>query len=114
MTTKAETNSIEIERTGNTQTGAIFRVWHADRILIDRTDDPEIDACRELLANGITGRLTTYHKGNPTPCLRMDIERGATLRTVDTALDGPRIAKWTPFDASRLRPKSVEVETVGA
>lgn len=100
--------AIEIERTGWQSGGAWYRVWHNGRVLIERCRDPEFDACRVLLAAGVRGRLTTFWKDKPTPCMRIDIERGAGVRIVETAKVGPKLGKWVPFDAIAVFSKGLE------
>ena len=50
-----------------------YSVHHADETLIGATRQPEFDACRALLARGITGRLETWRHDVPYPCMRLDI-----------------------------------------
>ncbi len=92
-------HTIEIELLPRAQTAGNYRyrVWHRGAVLID-SKDPELDACRVLLALGLTGTVTSYAKGGAIPAMVIDIERGAQLRTIDTAKDGPRFARWRPFD----------------
>ena len=91
---------IEIELLPHSPTAAHlrYRVTHLGQVLIASTRDPEYDACRALLALGIAGTMTTFNRGSPTPCMRIDIERGAQMRTNEGTKAGPRLAKWRPFD----------------
>ena len=59
--------------------------------LIESARDPEFEACRALLAKGIKGTLVTYSPGSSVPRMRVDIEKGAKLTTIDNAKEGPRI-----------------------
>ena len=54
-----------------------YRVWHDSDVLIERSHDPEYDACRELLARGVTGTLITKWKGGACDAMHIDIEQGA-------------------------------------
>lgn len=74
-----------------------YRVHHDGRILIEATRQPEFDACRALLALGITGRLETWRRNLPYRCTRLDIERAAKRTVIENANEGPRFAKWAPF-----------------
>lgn len=65
---------IEIEPIGRGK----FCVRHEGEILLAGTHDPEHDACRALLAHGITGTLVTRWRGSRIDSMRMDIARGAT------------------------------------
>ena len=40
---------------------------------------PALDACRALLARGITGRFETWREGVSYACMRGDIEKAAKL-----------------------------------
>jgi hypothetical protein len=87
---------IEIERTRYTSTGARYRVTYLGETLIESTRDPTFEACRALLSRGIVGTLVTYSPGSSAPRLRVDIEEGATLMTIDNANDGPRFGRYRP------------------
>jgi hypothetical protein len=86
---------IEIARTRFTSTGARYRVTYLGETLIESARDPAFEACRALLARGIVGTLVTY-SGSSVPRLRVDIEKGAKLMTVDNAHDGPRFGRYRP------------------
>lgn len=80
-----------------------FRVWHDGRVLIEATRDPEHEACRALLALGLTGQLQTTWCGKKGICAKFDIETAAQFTTSD-ADNGTRTVRWKPFDGpSRLR-----------
>jgi hypothetical protein len=87
---------IEIERTHYRSTGARYRVTYLGATLIESARDPEFEACRALLARGIVGTVVTYSPGSSTPRLRVDIEQGAKLMTIDNANDGPRFGRYRP------------------
>ena len=91
---------VEIQRTHYTSTGARFRVTYLGATLIESAGDPEFEACRALLARGITGTLVTYSPGGSVPRMRVDIEKGAKLTTVESAKDGPRFARYRPHPSS--------------
>jgi hypothetical protein len=87
---------VEIERTRYTSTGARYRVTYLGETLIESTRDPAFEACRALLARGIVGKLVTYSPGSSVPRLRVDIEKGSKLMTIDNANDGPRFGRYRP------------------
>jgi len=87
---------IEIEPTHYRSTGARYRVTYLGETLIESARDPTFEACRALLARGIVGTLVTYSPGSSTPRLRVDIEQGAKLMTIDNANDGPRFGRYRP------------------
>jgi len=74
-----------------------WRVEFESETLIEACDDPAYDACRALLARGITGRLQTRLAGQEYGSLRLDIEHGAKLRAQEGAASGPRLVKWRPY-----------------
>ena len=67
---------IEIERMHYRSTGARYRVTYLGETLIESARDPEFEACRALLANGVTGTLVTYSPGSSVPRMKVDIEKG--------------------------------------
>lgn len=88
---------VEIERTHWTATGARYRVTSSGGVLIESARDPEHEACRALLAKGITGTLVTFHPGGKVARMRLDIARGAGLTVTEGATQGPRTTRWKPF-----------------
>ena len=91
---------IEIERPHYTLAGARYRVTYLGATLVESARDPEFEACRALLARGITGTLVTYSPGSSVPRMRVDIEKGAKLTIVENAKDGPRTARYRPHPSS--------------
>ena len=75
---EAETvHRVEIERTRWTSTGARYHVTWRGEVLIESARDPEHEACRASLANGITGTVETYFPDGIVARMRLDIEKGA-------------------------------------
>jgi hypothetical protein len=91
---------VEIEPTHYTSTVARYRVTYLGKPLIQSARDPEFDACRTLLTKGIRGMLVTCAPGSSVPRMRVDIEKGAKLSTIDNATDGPRIGRYRPHPNS--------------
>jgi hypothetical protein len=54
---------VEIELTHYTSSGARFRVTYLGKTLIESARDPEHEACRALLAQGIKGKLVPRQLG---------------------------------------------------
>jgi hypothetical protein len=79
-----------------------WRVWHDGAVLCGRARDPEHAACRALLALGITGTLTTRHKGSTTISMSLDIARGAEFTTSDPDKGRLKVIRW--------HPREVEIE----
>jgi hypothetical protein len=64
---------------------------------------PEFDACRILLARGLTGNLVVFDAGTRKLRLTVDIEAGAKLTVLENRKHGPRLAKWKSFEKA-VRP----------
>ena len=89
---------ITIEPVSIGQRGQRYRVTHAERVLIESTREPLFDACRALLARGLTGRLEMWRQGKAHPDMSTDIERGAALTVAEIAESGPEFRPWRPFE----------------
>ena len=63
---------------------------------------PEFDACRVLLARGLTGTLVLADAVTGKDRLSLDIERGAKLTVREDQNRAPRLAEWKPFDGGGL------------
>jgi hypothetical protein len=87
--------------------GTIYCATYAGEVLIAACR-PEFDACRALLARGITGRLEMRRPGRPTWDLAVDIEDGAGLTVRETETEGQRIVHWMPFPVTRGRVISAD------
>ena len=59
---------------------------------------PEFDACRILLARGLTGKLVIFDSTTTKLRLTVDIEAGAKLTVIENRKAGPRLAKWKSFE----------------
>jgi hypothetical protein len=89
---------VYIEPISLTDRGHRYRVTYADNLLIENTRNPEYDACRVLLAKGITGRLEVWRAGTTFPASSIDIERGAGWTISETEEHGPRLVRWRRFE----------------
>jgi hypothetical protein len=64
--------------------GQYYRVYFEGAVLIEDTWNPEFEACRALVARGITGRLETWRAGKSHPGMIVpDIEEGARWTVVE-------------------------------
>jgi hypothetical protein len=78
--------------------GQYYRVHYRGASLIDETWNPEFEACRELLAQGITGRLEVWRLGKSYPdMLVRDIATAAERTVVENESHGPRFVRWKPL-----------------
>jgi len=88
------THTVEIEPTKLGKRGQRYRVTYLGKVLIESTRNPDFDACRALLARGITGKLLVRRAAASSHHLAIDIERGARLTVHETDTVGPRLARW--------------------
>jgi hypothetical protein len=100
---------VEIEFTHYTAKTSRYRVLYDGQSLIESTDDPEYDACRALLAKGITGTFVTYSLGCPMPRARVDIEKGAKLMILETDDHGPKLVPYVPFPVERFAAQPISL-----
>ena len=83
---------VELEPIGLTAEGQRYRVTYAGETLVEGVRNPIFDACRALLARGITGRLEVWRPGKPSAPMQLDIEKGAGAVIVETAAQSLRVA----------------------
>src|SRR5262249_33199017 len=79
------------------QRGAVYRVTYAGEFLLDHWN-PEFEACRALLAQGLTGKLEGWRPSGDFPGLILDIEKGAKLTVRESVTESVKITKWFPAD----------------
>jgi hypothetical protein len=65
------------------------------KVLLHASKNPEFEACRALVAKGITGKLVTYRDGRP--CMVLNIEKAAKVTVSETKAHGPRFVPYKPF-----------------
>lgn len=90
-------SAITIEPTRCGSRGQLYRVHYEGEVVIASTRVPALDACRALLARGITGRLEVWRAWKTFHDLSVDIEKGARLTVRENAQHGPRFGKWSPL-----------------
>jgi hypothetical protein len=104
---------VELEPIGATG----YRVLYAGKVLAEGRRNPIFDACRALLARGITGRLEVWRRGKTSADMQLDIEKGAGLTIRETATvsqpsPGARLMTYddaADADADRAQQKSLLV-----
>jgi hypothetical protein len=100
------THRIDVTVVKYGERGPVYRVMYAGEVLRARARCPLFEACRALLAKGITGRLELWRAGKATFDAACDIEVGAQHTIIETAEVSLRLAKWVPVSPeaiSRLR-----------
>jgi hypothetical protein len=88
---------VEIERTNLTEHGQRYRVTYAGKILAEGRPNPIFDACRALLARGITGRLEMWRRDKTSADMQLDIERGALFAIRETTTLSLGLVPWHPW-----------------
>jgi hypothetical protein len=96
--------------------GLLFdaRLEGAERVLVRRTHQPFLEACRVLVADGVdpTTRIVMRHVGSRTDALIAKVGAAAKL-SVKEDDEPPRFRPWTPFP-SRPVESSVRFEEQAA
>ena len=93
----SRSTQVELEPIGLTEQGQRYRVTYAGETLVEGRRNPIFDACRALLARGITGRLEVWRRGKASADMQLDIERGAGLAICETATESVRVVPWQPY-----------------
>jgi hypothetical protein len=109
MPRNSSATRVEIERTNLTERGQRYRMMYAGEILAEGRRNPIFDACRALLARGITGRLEVWRRGKPSADMQLDIERGAGLAIEESDKKSIRLRRWVPMPLSRARGETTAV-----
>jgi hypothetical protein len=94
--TPLRSTRVELEPIGLTEHGQRYRVTCAGETLVEGRRNPIFDACRVLLARGITGRLEVWRRGKASADMQLDIERGAFFAIRETATESLRLVPWRP------------------
>jgi hypothetical protein len=105
----SRSTQVELEPIGLTEQGQRYRVTYAGETLVEGRRNPIFDACRALLARGITGRLEVWRSGKASADMQLDIERGAGLAICETATESLRVVPWRPW---RPRPDITSQDVV--
>src|SRR5262245_11383899 len=82
---------IDIEPASLGERGRRYLVRHAGAVLVASSRNPEFDACRVLLAKGITGQLEVWHTGGAFPAMGLDITKGAGSTVEESDRGGPAL-----------------------
>jgi len=70
-------------------------------LLLGKSDEPIYDACRQLAARGVTGRLEVWRSGKRhADVIVRDIVRAAGWTIEETAKVGPRLRRHRPMTAT--------------
>lgn len=77
--------------------GQYYRVYYEGAVLIDESWNPELEACRALLAHGIMGRLEVWRFGKSHPDMLVpDITKAAEWTVEESDKRGPHFVRWWP------------------
>lgn len=70
-------------------------------LLLGKSDEPIFDACRQLAARGVTGRLEVWRAGKPhADVIIRDIVCAGGWTIEETAKVGPRLRRHRPMTAT--------------
>jgi hypothetical protein len=75
----------------------VYNVLFDGKLLVENSRVPELDACRALLAMGISGELTLCDGKTGKRRSIVDIEGAVKLTVEENNTTGPRFRKWRPF-----------------
>jgi hypothetical protein len=78
--------------------GERYRITYAGAVLMESSRDPGFDACRALMAQGITAKLEVWWRGGSFAMI-LDIEGAARLTVSETDKQGLRLVRYRPFVA---------------
>lgn len=80
--------------------GQYYRVRYEGGVLLEEAWNPELEACRALVARGITGRMEVWRAGKAhADMIVPSIEEAARWTVVDNDKEGPVIKRWEPLPA---------------
>ena len=77
--------------------GYRYSVLFEGTLLVDRSREPELDAARALLVQGITGKLTMCDGKTGKPRTVINIEKAARLTVREDRSSSPRLVRWKPM-----------------
>ena len=89
--------------------GYLYSVIYAGELLVERSRDPECDAARALLAQGITGKLTLLDGKTGIPRTTINIEKAAQLTVSEENRDGLRFRPYRIRISRPTAPKRVRL-----
>jgi hypothetical protein len=89
------------------KTGYVYSVLFNGTLLVERSRDPEHDAARALLAQGIAGKLTLCDGKTGIPRTIIDIEKAAKLTVRENGKQFCN-AQWKPFEGVNVEGYSLE------
>jgi hypothetical protein len=102
---------VEFEPIGLTEHGRRCRVSYAGETLVEGRRNPIFDACRALLARGITGRLEVWRRGKTSADMQLDIERGAGLAIWESATQSLRAVPQMTTGSARPRHSAQRLQS---
>lgn len=78
--------------------GHVYAVSFDGTEIITKTHNPELNACRWLIAHGYHGRMEVWDTVRPYPRMIIkDIERAAGLTISESDKQTPRFVKYRPM-----------------
>ncbi len=107
---KIDTHKITISPVKADNRGQPYAVTYEGQTIIAKSHVPSHDACRYLVARGLTGSLEVYSADAVSPRLTVkDIVKAAKWTVSEGLNHGPRFARYVPFDREAFMAR-VEAE----
>ncbi|QRM42812.1 hypothetical protein [Rhizobium sp. BG4] len=101
MPSATSTTKIVIKPVHLDKRGQNYSVSLEAKTLIAKTRNPTADACRRLIALGLSGRLEVWDDERAFPRMIIpDISKAAKLTVAESATQSPRIVPYQPFHSS--------------
>ncbi len=88
---------VDIEKIRVGGTGARYRVWCDEKVIIESSKEPLTESARLLSSRGVTGRLRLRRKGMEGWDIEGLISVLANLTISEGNEKGPRFVKWVPY-----------------
>jgi hypothetical protein len=87
--------------------GQLFDGHVGDRLVVSRSTQPLLDACRVLTGEGVdpSTRVVMRHEGQDYDALRSTVGAAAKLRVAE-ARGRPVFRDWVPYDAQQMQQGS--------
>ena len=91
--------------------GYLYSVIYEGSLIVERSRDPECDAARALLAQGLTGKLWLCDGKTGIPRTIIDIKRAAELAVKEGPL---RLVAYEGMPDRAFSPEGISVDTEAA
>src|SRR5262245_32129113 len=87
---------IDITKTRLAKDGTLYKASFQGTEIVTDSKNPELDACRELLARGYRGKVQSWWPEATYPSLTLDIAKAAKLTVKDNTEGRPVFRAYKP------------------